>query len=168
MKIFVVNGLPQAGKTTFERACAKHYSGEVKIVSTVDFVKYVAAICGWDGTKTPQNRKFLSDLKALLLEWNDVPWKKVVSELKIFAEEERSHKYETIVFIDSREPMEIARFSRELNAESILITRPDLHVEAQSNSSDANVFNYDYDYIISNDGTVAEWEEKAELFLKTI
>ena len=107
-------------------------------------------------------------MKALLLEWNDVPWKKVVSELKIFAEEERSHKYETIVFIDSREPMEIARFSRELNAESILITRPDLHVEAQSNSSDANVFNYDYDYIISNDGTVAEWEEKAELFLKTI
>ena len=72
------------------------------------------------------------------------------------------------MFIDSREPVEIARFANELCAQSILITRPDLCVEEQSNTSDANVFNYDYDYVISNDSTVEEWEEKAKLFLKTI
>ena len=170
MRIFIVNGLPQAGKTTFERACTRYYDGEVKIISTVDFVKYVAAICGWDGTKTPKNRKFLSDLKAMLAEWNDVPWKKIATELQSIAREERDglHKYETIVFIDSREPAEIARFSSELCAQSILVTRPELSAEAQSNTSDANVFDYDYDYVISNDGTVDEWEEKAKLFLKTI
>ena len=170
MRIFVVNGLPQAGKTTFERACARYYKGNVSIISTVDFVKYVAAICGWDGTKTPKNRKFLSDLKALLNEWNDVPWKKIATELQIIKREEcgGEREYETLVFIDSREPAEIARFSEELCAQSILITRPDLYAEMQSNTSDANVFNYDYDYVISNDGTVEEWEEKAKLFLKTI
>ena len=37
-----------------------------RIVSTVDFVKEIAARWGWDGTKTPQNRKFLSDLSFVV------------------------------------------------------------------------------------------------------
>ena len=50
-------------------------------VSTVDKVKEIAAECGWDGVKSPKNRKFLSDLKDLLTEWGDVPYKDIERKL---------------------------------------------------------------------------------------
>lgn len=82
MEIIVINGFPGAGKDEFVNCCKK-LIGEpyVRNISTVDFVKYIAAECGWDGTKTPENRAFLSDLKDLLTKWNDVPFKKVEKAL---------------------------------------------------------------------------------------
>ena len=66
MEIIVINGYPESGKDTFVNLC-KNIVGEsfVKNISTVDFVKEVAMLCGWDGTKTPKNRKFLSDLNHI-------------------------------------------------------------------------------------------------------
>ena len=66
------------GKTTFEAKCKELVAANstfwydekqrmaVDVISTVDFVKQIARECGWDGVKTPRNRKFLSDLKDLL------------------------------------------------------------------------------------------------------
>lgn len=171
MKIFICNGLPQSGKTTFQTLCKRLYQGDVKIISTVDFVKYVASICGWDGKKTPKNRKFLSDLKDLLTEWGDVPWKKIEQELHLIRLTELNDDpdYEPIVFIDSREPPEIARFCNVYGAKSILITRPDGSTPMeQSNHADAEVLNYDYDYIINNKGTIEYLEQIAQDFLNNI
>lgn len=171
MKIFICNGLPQSGKTTFQNLCKHLYKGNVHIISTVDFVKYVASVCGWDNKKTPKNRKFLSDLKDLLTEWNDVPWQKVAQELRLIRLSELSNdpSYEPIVFIDSREPPEIERFCKAYNAKSILVTRPDSSTpEEQSNHADANVLNYDYDYIINNCGTIDHLEKIAQSFLNNL
>lgn len=84
MKIVVINGFPGAGKDEFV-SCCKKLIGEpyVRNISTVDFVKYIATECGWDGTKTPKNRAFLSNLKDLLIEWNDVPFKKIEKALSL-------------------------------------------------------------------------------------
>ena len=49
-----------------------------RIISTVDFVKEVAKFCGWNGQKTPKDRKFLSDLKNILTQWNDIPYKDII------------------------------------------------------------------------------------------
>ena len=66
VKVVIVNGFPGSGKTTFQRECEMlRYDigdGFCISVSTVDFVKRVAHCAGWDMTKTPENRKFLSDL----------------------------------------------------------------------------------------------------------
>ena len=71
--IYVVNGSPGAGKTTFETNVQKCMGDSFcYILSTVDFVKEIAKKCGWDGTKDLKNRKFLSDLKDLLTNWNNV------------------------------------------------------------------------------------------------
>ena len=77
VNVVIVNGFPRSGKDTFVNFCKEKLGAFGVSVSTVDFVKYLAAQSGWDGSKTPENRKFLSDLKDLLTEWNDVPWKKV-------------------------------------------------------------------------------------------
>ena len=168
MKIIVINGMPRAGKDEFVKMCQKHCYWCFNI-STVDFVKEVAATCGWDGTKTPNNRKFLSDLKDLLTQWNDVPYKEIEREIQLAEAHMRSYEFDPdkdgIMFIHCREPQEIHRFVTEMGAGTLLIRRTEIESNEQSNHADAQVFDYPYHYIIKNDGTLQELEAKAYLFL---
>lgn len=170
MKYFIINGRPRSGKDTFVNFCLEELGAFGKLISTVDFVKEIAARCGWDKTKTPKNRKFLSDLKDLLTNWGDVPYKKTLQEIDIFKFDldywDVSDK--GVVFIMCREPKEIERFERELNAKSVLIQRASVEFEQQSNHADSEVLNHKYDYIIENNGTVDELKEKAKEFLKKL
>ena len=170
MKYFIINGRPRSGKDTFVNFCLEELGAFGKLISTVDFVKEIAARCGWDKTKTPKNRKFLSDLKDLLTNWGDVPYKKTLQEIDMF---KFDLKYwdvygKGVVFIMCREPKEIERFERELNAKSVLIRRASVEFEQQSNHADSEVLNHKYDYIIENNGTVDELKEKAKGFLKSL
>lgn len=170
MKVVVINGQPRAGKDCFVKYCQDHWLW-CENISTVDFVKEVAANCGWDGTKTPKNRAFLSELKDLLTHWNDVPFKKVQEAALYFDAKARRYDFSTddvIVFIHCREPQEIAKFVKEMNAITLLIRRPAIENEQQSNHADAEVFNYNYDYTIFNDGTFEELEQKAVDFLREL
>lgn len=170
MKYFIINGRPRSGKDTFVNFCLEELGAFGKLISTVDFVKKIAAECGWDGTKDLKNRKFLSDLKDLLTNWGDVPYKKTLQEIDIFKFDldywDVSDK--GVVFIMCREPKEIERFERELNAKSVLIRRASVEFEQQSNHADSEVLNHKYDYIIENNGTVDELKEKAKGFLKNL
>ena len=170
MKTVVVNGFPQVGKDEFVRCCLSELGAFGKLISTVDFVKKIATECGWDGTKDLKNRKFLSDLKDLLTNWGDVPYKKTLQEINMFKFDldcwDASDK--GVVFIMCREPKEIERFERELNAKSLLIRRASVEFEQQSNHADSEVLNHKYDYIIENNGTIDELKEKAKEFLKKL
>jgi hypothetical protein len=77
-------------------------------------------------------------------------------------------KEEGVVFIHCREPKEIARICKEMNAESLLITRDEVETEKQSNHADADIYNYNYDYTICNDDTLEEFEQAAIRFLTAI
>ena len=170
MKYFIINGRPRSGKDTFVNFCLEELGAFGKLISTVDFVKKIATECGWDGTKDLKNRKFLSDLKDLLTNWGDVPYKKTLQEIDMFKFDldywDVSDK--GVVFIMCREPKEIERFERELNAKSVLILRASVEFEQQSNHADSEVLNHKYDYIIENNGTVDELKEKAKDFLKNL
>ena len=170
MEIIVINGYPESGKDTFVNLC-KNIVGEsfVKNISTVDFVKEVAMLCGWDGTKTPKNRKFLSDMKDLLSDWNDIPFQKVKKEIKLFEKELKSYQAEDkgIVFIHSREPKEISRFEKELGAKSIFIDRKDAKKE-QINHADLEVENYNYTFKIDNNEDLKHLKLGAETFIKIL
>lgn len=169
MKIFVINGMPLSGKSTFVSFCLDELGAWGKEVSTVDFVKELAKECGWDGTKTPLNRKFLSDLKDLLTEWGDVPYKEIIKEKKIWEygfEQFDIPTKDCFFFIHCREPQEIQKFVDRVNAETILIRRESVESKEQSNHADAEVFNFKYDYEIENNGDLKELKIKAKKFLK--
>jgi hypothetical protein len=171
MKIFICNGLPGVGKTTFQQLCKSVYEGHTYILSTVDFVKYVASICGWDGKKTPEARKFLSDLKDLLTEWTDVPFKKIVEardELESKLSFYQLNPDKGVLFTHCREPEEIQKFVDKENAITVLLRREAVESYKQSNHADANVFNFKYDYVIDNNGSLEELREKAKGFLELI
>ena len=170
MKYFIVNGKPCSGKDTFVNFCLEELGAFGKLISTVDFVKKIATKCGWDGTKDSKNRKFLSDLKDLLTNWGDVPYKKTLQEIDMFKFDLDCWNVpdKRVVFIMCREPKEIERFERELNAKSLLIRRASVEFEQQSNHADSEVLNHKYVYIIENNGTVDELKEKAKEFLKNL
>ena len=161
----------RSGKDTFVELCDKHLLW-CKNYSTVDFVKTIAVKCGWDGSKTPKNRAFLSDLKDLLAQWNDVPFKKVTERIRAFKKSMECFGYDDdeigVVFIHSREPEEIKRFVEELGATTLLIRRESVESTEQSNHADSQVMNYEYDYTIENNGTEEELEEKAIEFLHAL
>ena len=173
VKVVIVNGRPGVGKTEFERQCAAQCNlfhrttgfslGRdlwIDVTSTVDFVKEIATECGWDGTKTLENRKFLSDLKDLLTKWDDVPYKMIVSRANSL-----SSNMDWIMFVDCREPAEIQKLKEGLNATTLLIRRPGDDEAETSNHADAGVFNYEYDLTIENNSDKMDLAKKAKDFI---
>lgn len=158
-RIFIVNGMGGCGKDTFAK-----FLGEVYTVfkySSVDRVKQIAYECGWDGGKTEKDRKFLSDLKCLLTDYNDLPFMDVAKRVVDFKYDEKA----TVMLIDIREPSEIERAKFAYGAETILI-KNDRTPFIASNMADANVYNYTYDYVIENNGTLEEFRERVHEFAK--
>lgn len=170
--IIIINGQPRTGKSAFVQRC-KLVSKPQHIYeySTVDFIKYLADECGWDGIKRPKDRKFLSDLKDLLTEWGDVPFKqciKKVNETYDHADYFGIPHEKTLIFIHCREPHEIQKFVDYYGSDkckTLLIRRPTEETNDQSNHADAQVFDYRYDEVIINDRDLDYLEELAEEFV---
>lgn len=170
MNIYIVNGSPGSGKDSFVELCRKFVGDAFLLnISTVDKVKEIAAECGWDGTKTPENRKFLSDLKALLTQWADVPLNDMIHKIEKFKRELEYYDIDderAFVFIHCREPEEIRKLVEALDARTLLIRRTAAEHVTASNQSDADVLNYQYDAVIHNNSTLAELERQAEYFVR--
>ena len=158
-EIIIINGTGGSGKDTFVELCSKY--GKVKNFSSIDKVKEVAKVIGWTGTKTEKDRKFLSDLKRLTTEYNDMAFNSIKEEVEKFNKTE-----EEIIFIHIREPEEIERAKIAFNAKTLLVKRIGLK-NIETNYSDANVDNYDYDYIIENT-TLEDLDKQAKEFINEI
>lgn len=169
MKIYILNGKAGSGKTTFFELIEEKCQPYVFNYSTITLVKEVAKKCGWDGGKTPENRKFLSDLKDLLTEWQDVPYKDCIKEIKRIEFLAVSHDIDHddwAIFIDCREPKEIQKFVDRLGAKTIFVDRK-IEGYIASNHADAEVENFEYDIIINNNGTLEDLAAAAMNFIKT-
>lgn len=155
--IVVINGYAESGKDTFCNI-VRDYSGyDTYTISSVDRVKEIGEICGANrNDKSEKNRKFWSDLKDLLTWYNDLPMNKIREEVNYFL---KSVKKE-IMFIHVREPNEIERCKQEFGAKTLLIVNKNVE-QITSNHADAGVFDYQYDYIIKNNGTLDDLKEKA-------
>lgn len=138
-----------------------------RIISTVDLVKGVAKFCGWNGQKTPKDRKFLSDLKDILTQWDDVPYKDIIDSYegcKKIWKQLGYNEEKCLYFIMCREPKEIQKFVDRIGAKTLLVRREAVEEIAQSNHADKEVFNYNYDFTIVNNGTLDELKEVAIIF----
>ena len=77
IRVVAVNGMPRCGKDTFIDLCIEKLGNRGRKTSSIDFVKKIAFYCGWRGEKNQKNRKFLSDMKDILTEWGDIPYKEI-------------------------------------------------------------------------------------------
>ena len=156
-QIVIINGTGGCGKDTFVSFVSKYK--RVYNFSSIDKVKEIAKLIGWDGGKTDKDRKFLSDLKKLTTEYKDMAFNSIKDAINIF-----KYSYDEFMFIHIREPEEIKRAVDAFKAKSLLIKR-DGYDNIMTNESDANVENYDYDYIIYNK-SLEQLEDEAQKFAK--
>ena len=169
MKILVVNGPPRSGKDTFCEA-AFYNRGLVYPISTIDRVKQVAVFAGWSGQKDAKGRKFLSDLKDIMTEYDDIPRKYVLSFINTRLKLHDNDMFGTegvLFLVQSREPEDIKRWVEENGARALYISREDVQ-QVWGNHADDNAADYGYDYYLTNNGTIFEWEQKAVEFIDKI
>lgn len=163
-KVFVLNGVGTSGKGVFADYINK-YIPTYKY-SIVDLPKEAAKVLGWNGGKTEKDRRFLSDIVDLSTEYNDAPFKDVLSLVTDFKNSKDFTEYEVLI-IDMRDPKEIKRAVEVFGAETILIRNPNVR-KIESNHADRDVENYEYDYIVENDGTLEQLDEVAKFFVREI
>lgn len=159
LSIFVINGSGGVGKDTFVNFVAE--DNRVVHLSSINKVKEIATLIGWDGIKDEKSRKLLSDLKQLTTDYNDMSFNYICDLIDNL---NNMDNYGVYVFVDIREPEEIKRFiKRYPYTQTILITNKNVE-SIKSNKSDAEVYDYNYDYIVENDGSLEDLQVKAGTF----
>lgn len=151
--MIVINGRGGVGKDTLCDFAAEKF--RVFNVSSITPVKELASQCGWQGEKTDRARKFLSDLKALLIGYNDYPTAWAVGQYRSFLASDAQ-----VMFLHVREGKEIAKFVTATGgrAKTLLVRggRRDAERGTYGNASDDGVENYAYDYYFTNDRPLDE------------
>lgn len=161
--VIIINGVGGAGKDTLCDLAAKYY--KVKNVSAITPIKVIAQDCGWNGEKDAKSRKFLSDLKRVFIEYNDLPTKYLYTQYKEFLESKNE-----ILFVHIREKEEIEKFKKLVNirCKTLLVDRQNINVEKWGNTSDDEVRNYQYDLYFNNNRSLAEVEKEFISFLNSL
>ena len=153
--VIIINGKPRAGKDKFCKYAAECVgNGLVENISSIDVVKHFAYMFGWDGTKSSENRKMLSDFKDFLTRYFDLPFKYITDNIKL----DRKSKF---IFVHVREPNEIKKLRNwclENSYECITLFIKRDNNEYISNHADRNVENYIYDLYVSNNKSLDEYK----------
>ena len=161
--VFVINGSGGVGKDTLCEIAAAFW--KVQNISSITPILHVARSAGWDGIKTPEARLFLSQLKEICTEFNDLPFRYCMEQYQQFL-----HNDAEMLFVHIREPEAIDRFRKTVGGDckTVLVRRPKLEQArgALGNRSDDGVSNYTYDGIFVNDGTLEQLPEKVHAFFQ--
>jgi hypothetical protein len=166
MKAYIINGQGRAGKDTFVEEIRKTLtfkystpSHKVVNVSSVAQIKECASeYFNYQGQKTPEMRKLLSDLKDMQTKVCDGPYRYMMQ--KFIDNKDK----DGIIFFHIREPAEIDRFKKATEAKTLLIRRGDKYNKL-GNHADDKVEAYDYDVVINNDSTLEAFKEMANNFV---
>lgn len=169
MHVFTLTGSAGCGKSSFaQQVCRLVYPYGFEL-STIDLVKDLARRAGWNGEKTPQARKGLSDLKDILTVWLDAPVKDIDRTIHLTVNdfESRGGNIDNLVFfINVREPYEIARLAKKYDAQTIRVLRESADNAIASNHADADVGYFNYDIEIENNGTLEDLAYRALKFVQ--
>lgn len=163
--VFIINGSGGVGKDSVCAAAANFW--RVQNISSITPILAVAKAAGWNGIKTPEARRFLSRLKEVCTEFNDLPFQYCMEQYQAFLRNDSQ-----LLFVHIREPDEIARFRQAVgpNCSAVLIRRPSLE-QARGplgNRSDDGVASYQYDGVLENDGLLEELPDKVRRFFSSL
>lgn len=170
--VIIVNGAPESGKTSFHEFCEEYISdaelGESLLDSSINPIKDVARMLGWDGEKSDYWRSVLSLLKNIWISSCDGPTKYIVKKvLDADSNTIRLSCDNMFLFFDIRESKEIQKAKEvfesleflDIRFHTVIVRRGES--KKHGNDSDDNVENYDYEYAISNDGSLNDLKNEA-------
>ena len=149
--VVIINGKGGSGKDTMVEECLKVVDGVN--VSSITPIKEIARLGGYDGAKTDKDRKFLSDLKGLFGEYNELPVRYLMSEYRKFFQ----NPLQDVCFMHIREPEEIEKMVNLLNGDcATILVKGRVDEKSFGNKSDDDVEKYDYDHIFYNTKSIEE------------
>ncbi len=159
----VINGRGGVGKDTLCDCAAQYF--RVRNISSITPIKEIARMHGWNGEKDLRSRKFLSDLKQVFTDYNDLPNRYMLAQHEEFVASD-----EQILFVHIRESEQIAAFVKLMSSApvlTLLIRRNDEHAgEHYGNISDDEVESYPYDYYYDNNAPLEETPERFAALLR--
>lgn len=161
-KIMITNGSGGCGKDTLAEIMSKYV--DIIKYSSIDFFKELGTLGRMCSQKNEPERILLYNLKKAFIEYNDLPTILCGEEIDNFLQSDE----DGILIIDVREPEEIQKL-KDLYPQiiTVLVTNKNVPVITY-NSSDANVFDYVYDYIVDNSYTLEILEESAKTLLQEL
>ena len=142
----------------------------VSELSTVDFVKEVAMICGWKGKKDKKDREFLHDLKEAMEKWDNIPNKKVLEDAENIIKNYLGLNH--LFFVNIREPQSIESFS-QLVMEQGYETPIKILMESNMSSNEVDsivqeIKSVKYNRTYKNNGTLKDLADTAGDFIEEI
>lgn len=174
MKVIIVNGSGGVGKDTFihfvvTQIYFKYTDTAFKTYSIIDPIKDLMKKIGVDLNKDEKNRKFMSDFKLLIEDYNDLPYQELIKTFEMAY----SYSDNSVFIAVMREPKDISRFITELthvygfdgkDIYTVLVCN-DRVKPITSNIADASVNDIKYNVVIDNNGTYEELRNKAKEFV---
>lgn len=164
MKVICLSGKAQHGKTTAANCLLDYYKKtgyKVLFTNYGDLLKYIAkAFFNWNGEKDEAGRTLLQSLGDKFRNYDrDYFVKFIVDVLKANLE-----KWDAVLIGDCRFPNEIEIMKKNFDTVAVRVDRGDftggLTDEQREHISETALDNYDFDYVIKNDGSKDDFEEK--------
>ena len=146
---------------------------KINNTSTIDYVKNIARMFGWNDEKSEKDRKMLSDLKDLIAVYNDYLFKDITTQINDWLYYDKKRLNDTydhsFLFVHCREPKEIERIKNQFPNDTftLLVQNPKV-TKITSNHADKDVENYNYDFIVVNDSDLRALRKVAIDFYKKI
>ena len=172
MKVIMICGKARSGKDTLADFIINRLENQKPCkVQIGQYIKYYAMkYFGWDGKEETKPRDLLIYLGTDIIRNKIDPnfhINRLVQDLEVL-----SYFYDTFIVSDVRFPVEIEKVKEKYDEViTIKISRDseELNQSQKSNITETALDNYtDYDYVIDNNGTLEELEQKAIDILKEV
>lgn len=150
MTVILISGKARAGKTTVAKIIQQKYGGE--IIPFAKHLKAQAVGLGWSGEKDDKGRTLLQKLGDIVKEYHGLPY---------YSEVVLESANEVTIIDDWRYPYEKDVFGKDVI--TIRVERKHengLSLEQKLHESETSLDNYEFDYVIDNNGTLDELCEK--------
>lgn len=163
-QVVIINGNGGVGKDTFIDTLKKITVYQVGIWnhSSIDKVKAIAKMIGWNGVKDERSRKLLCDLKVLCDDYNNMTFEDMKKKVSEFNKSDA-----TLLFLHIREPHNIEIAKEAFDAVTVLVVRNSVQ-QITSNASDEHVADYDYDFTVDNNSDINQLEKEGHRFLQFV
>lgn len=164
--IIAISGKAQSGKDTIG-ACLVNQHGFIRVASADALKRIAMRTFNWDGAKDARGRKFLQDLATAVRGYDPDFWINItLQEIERMCRPMVAGKVEDFVITDVRYKNEADLLKK---ASAVLIRIERKGIELFDHESETQLDNYeDFDYVIGNNGSIYDLEERVTAILNRI
>lgn len=168
VKIFITAGKANSGKDTTCELIDNYFKLKGKKIVNLQFSSYIKmyakTLSGWNGDEDTKPRSLLQELGTEIIRKkidNDFFIKRIIGDIEVY-----SYYCDAITISDARLPEELDSIKKSFkNVYKIKIERPNyennLNDTERKHITETALDNYDdYDYVLVNDGSIEELNEK--------